>query len=116
MTTIDKLVQKVQDNMGERQEVALDPATLTVITSVVIETLKLVNSCVQSAEEAAKIVHSPTDDNITKLKAVIRQQLGWWNNWWYGAKYLQALLITGTQLTLADLKKSLKDIKNTNGT
>ena len=93
-----------EQNVDETsQEVFFDPVTISVVTTILLQIIKLIKHCTANGEEAVEVAHNPSHANKRQLKVAVRRQLGWWKYWREGDKYMEAILDEGKTLTKQDM-------------
>ena len=89
--------------------VAIDPATITLITPIVIEIIKIIVACRKSPDEAVAIINSPEEVEVAIVKKVVRRRLGFWRYWWSGGKIIQAILDSGKYSSESEVEMVYKE-------
>ena len=92
---------------SDKQEVFFDPATITLITTIVLQVIKLIKHCTKDSEtpekEALEVAHRPSYRAERQLNRILRKKLGWKKYWKEGTKYKEAILDEGKTLTKEDI-------------
>ncbi len=98
-----RLQQKLADNLSQKQQVMLDPATIILVATIVSEVIKMIKKCREKPEDSITLVNLPNEKEKRVLKRKIRKTLGWRKSFKEGDKYYNAVLDTGREATLQDL-------------
>lgn len=99
--TVDSTINNYK-NTGNKQEVFVDPVTITLIATIIREVVNLIKQCTKSPEEAHVIVTNPSSEHISKLKAIIRKKVGFIKYFIVGVKILKAVRKTGREIQGTD--------------
>jgi hypothetical protein len=108
METINNLAERVKGNLGT-QEVVIDPMTMMLIASIVIEVIKAIKKCREKPQEAVTLVKYPNDREKKVLKRHVRRKLGLVKYWKEGNQYCNALLTTGQQVTTQEIVNAYQE-------
>ncbi len=89
MQNIYSLAQKMQHNVdgttptsdydptyGEYQEVFVDPASIAIISTILLNMIKLFQGCNNTSSEAVAVAHSPNIFQRRALKRELRREVG----------------------------------------
>lgn len=104
-TLSTKIYNKVY-KAGTDQEVAVDPATLYLISKISILVIRTIKKCKDLDSDRIKIVQSPERRDSRILKRIVRRELGWVKYLLIGNKVVSAMKEMGTELTHDDLERS----------
>lgn len=115
MINLEKLSQKVIDNLNDKQQVVFDPVVATAVAegviSIITDLIKLLQACKKTPEQAIQVAFHPNEDQEATLKKAIRKYLGFWGNWWNGKKYFNAIIKTGQEISPQEMKEVYQDVK-----
>jgi len=107
MNNIEKLANKLNNDIyndgKDEQQVFVDPASITLIVTLIVELIKLFNNCKKDEEEALQVAHTPTTRERRLLKREIRKKLGW-GNWVLRQQYYEQILNHGTTVNYDQMK------------
>ena len=66
--------------------VAFDPATVALVTKVIIEIVSLWKMCNMDPEGAQVLAGNQATGDVDKVRETVRAELWWWQYWSYGEK------------------------------
>src|SRR3989337_709252 len=72
-------------------QVAIDPASIALISSIVLEVIKIIQGCRKTPEETVDMVQSPIAKEVNIVKTVVRRRMGFFRYWWNGGKVIKAV-------------------------
>jgi len=104
-TLSTKIYNKVY-KAGTDQEVAIDPATLFLISKISITVIRTIKKCKDLDDDRTKVIQSPERRDSRILKRIVRRELGWVKYLLIGNKVVSAMKEMGTELTHDDLERS----------
>lgn len=82
-------------NLNKHQEVFFDPATIALITKIVIDVIRLMKSCRKTDNDAVRTVHHPDRRELITLRRIIRRRIGVRNYIRHGSSLMNAILEQG---------------------
>lgn len=95
------------------QEVAfvVDPATVALMTDLIVAITKLWQACNKTPEEATDEANDPTELERKIVENVVRKKLWFWQYWSYGEKVVDALMETGLGLEAEEVEQLYQEIQ-----
>jgi hypothetical protein len=101
---VESLAQKLQDNLQNKQQVVIDPATIMLIVTLTNVLIQVIKKCREKPEEAVLVAQYPNIREKRVLKRKILQTIGIRRYISEGKKYYHAVLATGRETTIKDLE------------
>jgi len=113
MQNINTLAEKIQQNIdgvtpttnydptySEYQEVLVDPVSIALVSTIILNVIKLIQGCKKNQTEATQVSHNPNLFQRRALKREIRKEVGGGiDNEALRNKYYNAIRQEGTQIT-----------------
>jgi len=90
----------------------MDPMTMIMIMSIIIEVVRLINECQKKDDEAVVIINDLSTVNERQLRRILRRRLGFFRYWLHREKYVQAFKHTGKEIDVNKMAQLRKEAKN----
>ena len=101
------IYQKLDNN----KQLSIDPITIIMITSVVIECIKMIKECKKNTYEALCMINKLSDRHDKVLKRQLRKKMGFVKYHLYGKKYLRAFRYAARKIKLEDVIELYEEVK-----
>ena len=101
------IYQKLDNN----KQLSIDPITIIMITSVVIECIKMIKECKKTTNEALSMINKLSDRHDKELKRQLRKKMGFVKYHLYGKKYLRAFRYAARNIKLKDVIELYEEVK-----
>lgn len=107
----DELALKIAGNYKNGvQEVFVDPVTISLCLSIIVNIVKLWKTCKNKPEEIQVSCKNPSKRDIAILKKQIRKELGFIRYYKEGQKYLDNTLNVAKDLTIEEIEQLIKEV------
>ena len=117
MNYTESLSRKMTSDLHEGEEgYEIDPITVMIVSTALIEIIKLLYECQKDKDETIDIVTEPTKWHIRILKAVLRRQLGIIEYFFSGKQYIKIFKNTGQKMNYGNIKQLFKENIDAYGT
>jgi hypothetical protein len=83
------------------------PEQIEMIKALIASVMTLIKSCKKTPEAAVVLAKNPSDSDKRQVKAVVRKELGFLKNIFQGRKYVDAVLKTGQDTTVDEMREAL---------
>ena len=110
---LDKIIDDTIENFGKLKEgQAFDPATIMIIIEIVMQIIEALNeNCAEdNPDAAADIVRHPSKLGVRILKRKVHRALGRQDYKAYGEDMVSALLETGRNITVEEMREAYLDL------
>ena len=91
------------NDYSEYQEVFVDPASIALMSTVILNVIKLIKVCRNDSSQAVQVVHKPNLLQRRALKRAIREELGV-EEFALRSKYYKEIMKQGTQITESEME------------
>jgi hypothetical protein len=104
-------IMDIYQRFDNKQGVAIDPITVIMITSVVIECIKMIKECQKTTHEALCMVNKLSDRHDKVLKRQLRKKMGFVKYHLFGKKYLRAFRYAARKIKIKDMVELYEEVK-----
>lgn len=104
-----KLEQKLAQNLYGKSTVAFTmptPEQIEQIKALVAAVMAFIKSCKKTPEAAVTVSQNPSESDKRGVKRVVRKELGFFRNLFQGADYVEAVLKTGKEVTVEEMREA----------
>ena len=104
-------IVNIYQRFDNKKGVAIDPITIIMITSVVIECVKMIKECRKTTHEALRMVNRLSDRHDKVLKRQLRKKMGFVKYHMFGKKYLRAFRYAARKIKITDMVDLYEEVR-----